>query len=132
VLQFSIIWAEELSQYLMVWMVFLGAGLAFRQGRHVAVEMLQDVLPGPVGRLMRWTVVVASAGFLLALTILGARYAAFGAAQLTPATQIPASIPYSAVPVGAALFLFHLIMVAPAFVAKSFEDIGSLDAGEDA
>lgn len=132
VLHFSLIWAEEISQYLMVWMVFLGAGLAFRQGRHVAVEMLQDALPGQLGRTMRWSVLIVSALFLAGLTVLGIRYAVFGAAQLTPATQIPASIPYAAVPVGSALFLFHLLMVAPAFVAKSFEEMGSLESGEDA
>ena len=29
-LNFSIIWAEEVSQYLMVWVAFLAAGLALR------------------------------------------------------------------------------------------------------
>ena len=45
VFNFSIIWAEEVSQYLMIWIAYLGAGLALREGRHVAVEMLQDRLP---------------------------------------------------------------------------------------
>ena len=49
VLGFSVTWAEEFSQYLMVWIAFLGGGLALRQGRHVAVEMLQDLLPGAPG-----------------------------------------------------------------------------------
>ena len=31
---YSIIWAEEISQYLMIWIAFLGAGLALREGRH--------------------------------------------------------------------------------------------------
>ena len=132
VLLSSMIWAEELSQYLMVWMVFLGAGLAFRQGRHVAVEMLQDWLPGPVGRIVRWGVLVVTAAFLLALVVLGARYAAFAVGQETPALQISAAIPYAAVPVGAALFLFHLLSCASAFLEKRFEDMGSLEASEEA
>jgi TRAP-type C4-dicarboxylate transport system permease small subunit len=131
VLNASLIWAEELSQYLMVWMVFLGAGLAFRQGRHVAVEMLQDALPGSAGRALRWLVLAISGGFLLALVILGTRYAMFAAGQETPALQISAAVPYSAIPVGAALFLFHLLMVAPAFVAKRYEEMGSLEQGEE-
>ncbi|HRK23712.1 MAG TPA: TRAP transporter small permease [Beijerinckiaceae bacterium] len=131
VLNASLIWAEELSQYLMVWMVFLGAGLAFRQGRHVAVEMLQDALPGPTGRMLRWVVLVISAVFLALLVVLGTRYALFAAEQQTPALQISAAVPYSAVPFGAALFLFHLVMAAPAFVEKRYEEMGSLEQGEE-
>jgi TRAP-type transport system small permease protein len=130
VLNASLIWAEELSQYLMVWMVFLGAGLGFRQGRHVAVEMLQDALPGKLGWMLRWAVLVISAIFLATLVVLGIRYAIFAAGQETPALQISAAIPYSAVPVGAALFLFHLLFSARAFVEKRFEEMGSLEADE--
>jgi TRAP-type transport system small permease protein len=130
VLNASLIWAEELAQYLMVWMVFLGAGLGFRQGRHVAVEMLQDALPGRMGWILRWLVLVISALFLAILVVLGIRYAAFAAGQETPALQISAAIPYSAVPVGAALFLFHLLFTARAFTEKRFEDMGSLETDE--
>jgi TRAP-type transport system small permease protein len=130
VLNASLIWAEELSQYLMVWMVFLGAGLGFRQGRHVAVEMLQDALPGRTGWILRWIVLVITAVFLAALVVLGIRYAAFAAGQETPALQISAAVPYSAVPAGAALFLIHLLFTAPAFVEKRFEEMGSLEADE--
>ena len=31
VFNFSIIWAEEVSQYLMIWIAYLGAGLALRE-----------------------------------------------------------------------------------------------------
>jgi TRAP-type transport system small permease protein len=130
VLNASLIWAEELSQYMMVWMVFLGAGLGFRQGRHVAVEMLQDALPGKVGRILRWVAVIVSALFLAMLIVLGIRYAIFAAGQETPALQISAAVPYSAVPVGAALFLFHLLFTASAFVERRFEDMGSLETDE--
>ena len=61
VLNFSIIWAEELSQYLMVWITFLGAGLAMREGRHVAVEMLQDALPARASHTLRIVVGVIMA-----------------------------------------------------------------------
>jgi len=56
VLNFSIIWAEEVSQYLMIWIAFLGAGLALREGRHVALELLHDFLPGTLGRKVRMAI----------------------------------------------------------------------------
>ena len=50
---FSVTWAEEFSQYLLVWIAFVGAGLALREGRHVAVEMVQDMLSPQSKRRLR-------------------------------------------------------------------------------
>src|SRR3990167_3110257 len=77
ILNFSIIWAEELSQYLMVWITFLGAGLAMREGRHVAVEMLQDALPQPLARTARLIVIIAVLVFLATLVVLGVMFVSF-------------------------------------------------------
>ena len=41
----SIIWVEELTRYMMVWVGFLGSGLVLRLGAHIAVDILQDRLP---------------------------------------------------------------------------------------
>ena len=38
-------WAEEVSKYLMIWMVFTGAPIALRQGSHVAIEIFPNALP---------------------------------------------------------------------------------------
>lgn len=126
----SIAWAEEVSRYLMIWATFLGAGLALREGRHVAIDILQDRLPP---RAVRW-VRRFIAGFLLAfvglLGVYGVQFAAFGWAQETPVTQIPMGIPYLAVPAGALLLGLHLVLMLPAFVARSWEL--DEDAGEGA
>ena len=39
------VWLEEVQLACMVWIVFLGAGAAFRTGNHVAIEMVADLLP---------------------------------------------------------------------------------------
>ena len=126
----SFIWAEELSQYLMVWVTFLGAGLALRQGRHVAVEMLQDALPGPIGRAMRVLVAVLVIAFLVVLVVLGFQIVEFAWQQETPAMNISAGIPYLAVPVGALLFLSHFLLAFRDFVDRRFDPVESLEAGE--
>ena len=41
----SIIWVEEFTQFEMIWITFLGAGLALREGRHVAVDIVDEYLP---------------------------------------------------------------------------------------
>lgn len=36
----SLPWVEEATRYMMIWTAYLGGGLAFRAGSHVAVEVL--------------------------------------------------------------------------------------------
>jgi TRAP-type C4-dicarboxylate transport system permease small subunit len=128
VLNFSIVWAEELSQYLMVWIAFLGAGLAMREGRHVAVEMLQDLLPARAAHATRIVVGALVIVFLVVLTVLGFRFAWFAREQETPVMTIPLAIPYLAVPLGALVFAAHFALMFREYVAKRFEAPESLEA----
>ena len=118
----SITWAEELSQYFMVWIAFLGAGLAMREGRHVAVELLQDVLPLPARKAMRLAVALAILAFMAVVAVLGFRFAAFAWSLETPVLQIPLGIPYLAVPVGVTVFLAHFLFFFREFVERRFEE----------
>ena len=41
----SLLWVEETSRYLMIWLTFLGSGLVLRYGGHIGIEALQESLP---------------------------------------------------------------------------------------
>lgn len=41
----SLIWAEELCRYLLIWQTFLGLGLAYSSGEFVSLEFLPEQLP---------------------------------------------------------------------------------------
>lgn len=125
----SIFWVEEFTQIQMIWVAYLGAGLALREGRHVAVDMLQDALPAPLRRAVRWFIAAATALFLLALVVLGVQIAEFTWEQETPAMGLPAGLPYLGIPLGAAAMLLHLLLFWRQFVARDFEEIEEL--GED-
>jgi len=117
---FSIIWAEEVSQYLMIWIAYLGAGLALREGRHVAVEMLQDRLPAPLGRTLRMAVGGLVFAFLGVVTVLGFLFAVFVWNQETPVLNISLGIPSLAIPIGALLFALHLLLMFRRYTDKQF------------
>jgi len=121
VFNYSIIWVEELTQYQMIWITYLGAGLALREGRHVAVEILQDWLPATLRRAARVLVWTGIATFLAILTILGFGIVAFTWDQETPVMNIPTGIPYLAIPIGALVFLLHCLLFWRDFVDKRFE-----------
>ncbi len=131
ILNFSIIWAEEVSQYLMVWVAFLAAGLALRQGRHVAIEMLQDRLPSRTRRITRHVVAVLLIVFMGILTVLGFQFVRFAWDQETPVLNIPLGIPYLAVPIGALLLMIHLFFLYRSYIDGSFDVPESFEAEID-
>jgi len=112
----SIPWADEVARYLMIWMTFLGAGLVLRQGGHVAITNLQDALPGVAQRVMRGAIVVLLMGFFAYMIWVGQDYMSRMGRQLTPATRISFWYVYLAIPVGFALLMVHLALIAPRFV----------------
>jgi TRAP-type C4-dicarboxylate transport system permease small subunit len=120
-LNFSIIWAEEVSQYLMIWIAYLGAGLALREARHVAIEMLQDRLPPAMGRRMRMIIGGLMLAFLGTVTVLGFQFAFFVWSQETPVLNISLGIPSLAIPIGALLFSAHLVLIFRDYSERRFE-----------
>ena len=60
-------WLEEVQTSCMVWIVFAGAGAAFRSGNHVAIEMIVDLMPKSMQKIMEILisiVVVVVIGYL--------------------------------------------------------------------
>ena len=115
-LNYSLIWVEELTRYLMVWVGFLGAGLVLRLGAHIAVDAFQDMLPARAARALRTGIVVLLAITFAAMTWLGIRYAAFAWDQETPVMNWSTGAIYLAIPIGSALLLIHLFFVAKSYV----------------
>ena len=55
VLNNSIVWAEEILRYLMIWVVLVGAGLTTREDQHVCMDGLQTALePYPKVRAVHY------------------------------------------------------------------------------
>ena len=60
-------WLEEVQTSCMVWITFAAAGAAFRNGNHVAIEMIVDLMPEKVQKVMEImiaVIVVVILGFL--------------------------------------------------------------------
>lgn len=47
----GIIWSQELSRYLFVWLVFLGAIVAFKDNEHLSVNMFVKRLPSGIKKI---------------------------------------------------------------------------------
>lgn len=127
---FSITWSEEVARYLMIWMTFLGAGLALRFGGHVAITNLQEAVPARAQRLMRLVIVVLLLAFFAAMMWMGYDYMSRMRFQVTPATRISFSYIYAAMPIGFLLMSVHLLLIVRAYVTESRYE--ALDEGREA
>ena len=106
-------WLEEVQLACMVWIVFAAAGAAFRSGNQVAIEMVVDMLPTKLQKIVEIlisVVVVAVLGYLL--------YQSFGYLEIftrsgrsTPMLKIPYVIIYGIAPVS------YVLMVISYFYA---------------
>lgn len=114
----SFSWVEEATRYMMIWTTFLGAGPALRVGGHIAIDSLPAALPAPAARCLRAAVVAVIALTLVAMVWLGREYASFAWEQESPVLGWSLGQVYLALPVGAALMLVHLAMVARRWVGR--------------
>ncbi len=118
---FSIGWAAEISRFAMIWCTFMAAGLALREGRHVAIDLLQDRLSEHLRRVLRMGIFAILMAFAIAGIYLGIKFAAFGWDKETMVTQIPKGIPYLGIPLGMAFFALHLALFARRFLTRSWD-----------
>jgi TRAP-type C4-dicarboxylate transport system permease small subunit len=111
VLNDALPWTEEAARFALLWMSWLGGGLAVRKGAHIAAEFVIDRLRPNV---RAGIVFVGQLGviFFLAICV----WYGFGlfqrvSFQSTVALGVTMQLPYAAVPVGSALMIYHMLIV---------------------
>ena len=124
----SIIWAEEVARHMMIWVAFLGAGLALRFGGHVAIDNLHRAVSTRTARVMRTVVVLGLSAFFVFMAYASSDYVWRTRFQSTAATDIPISFIYAAMPVGFVLMLAHLLLIARKYILEGeFERSEEID-----
>jgi TRAP-type C4-dicarboxylate transport system permease small subunit len=107
----TIPWSEEVSRHMMIWLTFLGSGLALRYGGHIAIDNLQNALSPRGARILRAIVLLTMVAFLALLSYLGCIYVSLTMMQTTAATEIPFGYIYIAMPLGCLFMLIHLGLI---------------------
>jgi len=107
VLNDSLFWSEELGRILLVWLTFLGATVAYRQGAHLGVDSLVRHLP-PRARAMADALAhLVCLALFAAMAGYGLGYVRLLAGQSTPALGWPAGLGAGAVPLAGAVLCVH-------------------------
>ena len=117
-------WAEELTLYVMVWIVFVGSSVAIRTRGHIAIDLLPLVL-SPAGRrrlaiFVTLTVLVFLAVFFYYSAQHTLRVRAVG--QVTPVMQAPMWLAYLAMPAGSALMILRTCQLLWRLVRERADD----------
>ena len=106
-------WAEEMTLYMCVWLVFVGGSVAVREKGHIAIDLLPHVL-SPQGRLLLVRgVALLFLVFLLVFCWYSLQHVlrVKSIGQVTPIMQAPMWLTYLAMPVGSALMAIRVIQV---------------------
>lgn len=108
----SIAASEEVSRYLLVWCVMLGAAAAARRGEHLGIEFLSRRLPPRWSRRVALVGLAAMAAFFAVLGVQGIAYVR-GSYELGETSQglgLPVwSTLHLAIPVGAFLIALRSV-----------------------
>lgn len=102
-------WVEEATIFLMIWMTFIGSGIALRRGSHVAMTLLLERFPPRMARWMLCLSQLAMFVFLLVVTWQGLFLAMSVEGQRSPALGIPMTWPYLTIPIGAGFMAIQLV-----------------------
>jgi TRAP-type C4-dicarboxylate transport system permease small subunit len=103
-------WSEVLVRFTLIWMVFLGAPIAFRQGAMVCVDVAHR-LAGPLGKRLLDLVAAVCALVVIAVMLwYGSDYAYRGRFQtISGLESLSMTWAYLAIPVGAAFSAIAVI-----------------------
>ena len=103
-------WSEVLIRFSLVWMVFLGIPMAFRQGAMVCVDVIYRWSPAGLRRVLDWVVFLASMVLVLVIIWWGWDYANRGKAQTVIGLEnVTMFWAYLALPVGGVFCIIGLI-----------------------
>ncbi len=102
-------WAEELSRYFFIWIVYLGAAIASRRAAHLEVDYFVRHLPPKLQSRIRWLFMWVVTVFLLFICGKGVELAAtFMMAPSYTMEWLPQGIVYAGIPLGAVLMVVNM------------------------
>ena len=103
----SWIWTEELSRFLFIWMVMLGAMIGVREGTHFEVDVWPDLNPRATA-LLRIVSNVFVLVFALVFVWWGFEFLRFGWNQNSELAELPMGFIFAAWPVAGLTWVLFL------------------------
>ena len=105
-------WIDEVLRYLNIWVVFLGASVAVKQGSHLSVDFfLRKLFSAKWAAIMRKLTLLVIAGCLCILIYASVKKVLGSLNVVIQAAPVSIAVFYLAIPVGAFLMLLDYILI---------------------
>jgi len=133
----SLYFSEELNQFLIVLVTFVGLGYAARKGRHIRMSAVYDQLSDRQRKALMILIAAVTAAVMFVLAyysyVYVARVAKLG--KVTPSLQVPLYLTYFWVPLGFIITGIQYIMTVVKNLQSddiyiSYEQIDTYEEGE--
>ena len=110
----SIYFAEEVNQFLIILITFIGIGYAARMGRHIRMSALYDALPDAARKALMVVIALVTAAAMFVLAYYSYRYVAgvYATGRVSPSLRIPVFVTQIWVPFGFVVTGIQYIMTA--------------------
>jgi len=108
----SIAWSEEVSRFMLIWLAFLGAVIAFMKNEHLGLDILVKFLPPKASKAL---VVLADLLVIFALAVMtkggiDMTVDSFASGWVSSAVPIPYGYVYAVAPVSSGLMLLESLL----------------------
>lgn len=105
----SLVWSEEIMRFTMIWIVMLGAGLAYSRGQFLGMRVLVESLPGPIRRAADILSAVIMLAFLAVIAWYGWKLADRTRLQMLPTMGLSLIWLNISIVFGVLLLAMHII-----------------------
>ena len=105
----SFFWAEEVILFAFTWIIFLASAVNLERGAHFGVDVLVNLFPRVVRRLIQGLMQLVIAAILGAFIWVGFRFAAGAWGQESDILRVPMTVLYVSLPIAACLMLLVVI-----------------------
>jgi TRAP-type C4-dicarboxylate transport system permease small subunit len=102
-------WVEEVGEYALAWLTFIGAALGIRRGVHFSVQMVTERLPAGVQRAVFFTHYVLLVAFGALLAYYGWQVAELNSQSFSPALDLNLRWLYLSAVAGGVLIVIYSI-----------------------
>ena len=111
VLKVAFLQGEEISRYLMIYVVYLGTSVAVKTKQHIGVDVFVEMLPAKLKSNVKiFTEILCAAIFVLlfvlSIQMIGQQISTH---QMTTTTQIPMYVVSLCIPIGLLFGIIHCI-----------------------
>lgn len=111
VLEAPLPWSEELARYLLIYITFLGSGLAINTNEHILVDFFQKLIPKKFQHVLNILINLIILFCCVLIVYYGITFTAISKNGISPAMQISISWIYVSLPIMGLIMIIYLIPI---------------------